>query len=356
MSILDRRRCAALGLLIATLTGPAGADDGLARFAFQQTHMGSPFHLVLYTIDEPAARRASDAAFARVAQLDAALSDYDPESELMRLCARAGTSPVAVGDDLFRCLERALAVARASDGAFDPTVNPVGRLWRRARRDRQLPDPDLLARAKALVGYQNICLDPARRTVALRKPGMKLDLGGIAKGFAAQEAQAVLKAHGIDRALVAAAGDIVVAGPPPGRDGWRVGIAPLDDPTKPPERHLLLAHAAVSTSGDAERFVVIDGKRYGHIIDPRTGEGIIRRASVTVVSPDGAMSDSLATAAFVLGPERGLALVERFDGAAALFIQRAPDGTLSERTSARWPSIRQTLASETQPADGATAP
>jgi thiamine biosynthesis lipoprotein len=136
--------------------------------------------------------------------------------------------------------------------------------------------------------------------VELLQPGLKLDLGGIAKGFAAQEAQAVLKAHGIDRALVAAAGDIVVTGPPPGRDGWRVGIAPLD-PTQPPGRILIVANAAVSTSGDAERFVVIEGKRYGHIIDPRTGYPGREVLSATVVHEDGSVADAAATALVVAG-------------------------------------------------------
>ena len=138
---------------------------------------------------------------------------------------------------------------------------------------------------------------------------MKLDLGGIAKGYAAGEAIAVLKRHGIARALVAGAGDIVVSGPPPDADGWTVGIAPLETPASRARAvYLSLKDAAISTSGDAERFVEIDGKRYSHIVDPRTGLGVVDRCSVTVVAPDGATADSLDTAAYVLGPERGLAL------------------------------------------------
>lgn len=364
MSRLNRRHCAALGLLVSVTAlvlvragqAAAGAEQKLARFASQQTHMGSSFHLVLYTMDEPTARRASDAAFTRVAQLDDALSDYDPESELMRLCDRAGEGPVAVSDDLYRCLSRALDIARDSDGAFDPTVNPVNRLWRRARRDRKLPDPDLIAKARKLVGYQNVRLNADKRTVELLKPGMKLDLGGIAKGFAAQEAQAVLKAHGIQHAMVAAAGDIVVTGPPPGQDGWRIGIAPLDDPDAPPERLLSLQNTAISTAGDAERFVIIDGKRYGHILDPRTGESLIRHASVTVVAPDGATADGLDTAVFVMGPEAGLALVENTPGAAALYIDRDEHGRIRERATSRWAAIRPATAASGLAPDAANAP
>jgi thiamine biosynthesis lipoprotein len=206
----------------------AEPGPGLARFEFDETHMGSSFHIVLYSTDEATARRASLAAFARVAELDATLSDYKPESELMRLCREAGGPPVPVSADLFRVLDASKRMSERSGGAFDVTVAPVVRLWRRARRERKLPDADLLSKALALVGSDAMHLDAGARTVELRKPGMKLDVGGMAKGYAAGEAIATLKRHGIDRALVAAAGDIVVSGPPPGSDGWTVAIAPLE--------------------------------------------------------------------------------------------------------------------------------
>src|SRR5262249_49601268 len=153
-------------------------------------------------------------------------------SELMRLCQKAGGDPVRISDDLFNVLWRAQEVARRSDGAFDVTVGPVGRLWRRAREARQLPGPQGLGKALARGGYDKVRLNEKEHTVQLLKPGMQLDLGGIAKGYAADAALAVLKKHGIDRALVAAGGDIAVSGPPPDTDGWKVGIAPLEDPEK----------------------------------------------------------------------------------------------------------------------------
>src|SRR5205807_2426091 len=158
----------------------------------------------------------SQAAFARVASLDASMSDYRQESELMRLCAKAGGPPVRVSDELFFVLRRAEEVSRRSDGAFDVTVGPVVRLWRRARRTQKLPDRDQLAQALARVGYKNVRLDARARTVQLLKPGMQLDLGGIAKGYAADEALKALKKHGVTRALVAAGGDVAMSGPPPG--------------------------------------------------------------------------------------------------------------------------------------------
>jgi thiamine biosynthesis lipoprotein len=325
----------ALGLALAAGAGPAGT---LTRYEFDETHMGSPFHLVLYSPDAATARRASRAAYDRIAALDAALSDYNPESELMRLCDRAGGPPVKVSDDLFDVLQRAVQMYERSDGAFDVTVGPVVRLWRRASRDRKMPAADRLAEARALVGSDKLELDPKARTVRLLKRGMKLDLGGIAKGYASQAAIDVLKQHGIDRALCAGAGDIVVSDPPPEKTGWTIGIAPLEAFGVRSTRRLLLANRAVSTAGDTERFVEIDGKRYSHIVDPKTGLGIVDRASVTVVADDGATADALDTAAYGLGPERGLKLVEATDHAAAFIMRQTPEG-LKTYESARFPAL-----------------
>jgi thiamine biosynthesis lipoprotein len=312
-----------------------GDGPPLKRFEFTEPHMGTRFRIVLYTSDEALARRASRAAFDRIAQLDAVLSDYNPESELMRLCAQAGGPPVPVGDDLFAVLEKSLEFSRQSAGAFDITIAPVGRLWRRARRTRKLPDPKDLARTRALVGFQNIKLDAKARTVQLLKPAMKLDLGAIAKGYASGEAIATLKRLGIERALVAGSGDIVVGEPPPGAEGWTIAVAPLESPGAPANQFVALRNAAVSTSGDAEQFVEIDGRRYSHILDPKTGLGLVGRVSVTVVAPDGMTADGLDTTVCVLGPERGLALVEATPGAAALFVRVTEHG-VETFASARW--------------------
>ncbi len=282
----------------------------LVRFEFEETHMASPFKIVLYSTDDVSARRASRAAYDRIAALNGVLSDYDPESELSRLSRSAGGGPVAVSVDLLHVLERSKRMYDRSGGAFDVTIAPVGRLWRRARRDHKLPDPARLAEAKALVGSDKLVLDPGKRTVRLEKAGMKLDAGGIAKGFAAEEALDVLKSQGITRALVGGAGDIVVGDPPPDAAGWKIAIAPLEPGTGGRPKFLLLASAAVSTAGDAERFVIIDGHRYSHIINPATGLGVEDRASVTVVAPDGGTADALETTVYVLGPERGLKLVD----------------------------------------------
>jgi thiamine biosynthesis lipoprotein len=314
-------------LLVGLTSGEQpGPTERLLRFEFAETHMACSFRIVLYSTGESIARRASRAAYDRIAALNAILSDYDPESELSRLSHSAGGPPVQVSADLFGVLERSRQIYERSGGAFDVTIAPVGRLWRRARRDRKLPDPERLAEARTLVGSDKMVLDKRPRTVRLEKPGMKLDVGGIAKGYASQAAIDVLKSHGIDRALVAGAGDIVAGDPPPDARGWRIAIAPVE-PGKPQTRRvLLLARAAVSTSGDAEQFVIIDGHRYSHIINPATGLGVEDRASVTVVAPDGATADALETTVYLLGPERGLKLVDETPGAAAIFIRSTPEG------------------------------
>jgi FAD:protein FMN transferase len=331
-------RLAVEWLLAITVAGPVieqgpGAAGRLSRFEFEETHMASPFHIVLYSKDDASARRASRAAYDRIAALNAILSDYDPESELSRLGRLAGNGPVPVSTDLFEVLRRSKEIYERSEGAFDVTIAPVGRLWRRARRDHKLPDPARLAEARPLVGSDKMVLDAKARTVHLKKAGMKLDVGGIAKGYAAQAALNVLKKEGITRALVGGAGDIVVGDPPPDAPGWKVAIAPPEPGKSGPTRVLLLANAAVSTAGDAVQYVVIDGHRYSHIINPSTGVGVEDRASVTVVAPDGATADALETTVYVMGPERGLKLVDETPGGSAIFVRSTPEGIKSFESS-----------------------
>lgn len=341
------------GWILVFVSLGAGPEPALSRFEFAETHMGSTFKIVLYSPDERTASRASRAAFHRIAALDAILSDYNPESELMRLCGQAGGPPVRVSEDLFEVLDRARETSERSGGAFDVTVGPVVRLWRRAGRDRKMPDPERLAEARSLVDYRQVRLEKGTRSVQLLKRGMKLDLGGIAKGYASGEAIGVLKRQGVEHALVAGAGDIVVSGPPPGRDGWTIGIARLNPAAGAPERLLSLKNAAISTAGDAERYVEIDGKRYSHIVDPRTGLGVVARCSVTVIARDGATADSLDTAAYILGPERGLELVESVPGAAAIIVRSTADGEKSYE-SRRFKDIRTAAPNDrTGPSNGA---
>jgi thiamine biosynthesis lipoprotein len=314
------------------------AEPGLKRFEFTQVEMAVAIRIVVYAPDQPKAKQASDAAFARLDELNGIMSDYDPQSELMRLCARSKPgNAVAAGDDLWRVLVRAQRVAEQSDGAFDVTVGPVVHLWRRARRQHELPSPERLAEARKLVGYRLVHLIPEGHKVELLKPGMLLDLGGIAKGDACDQALAVLDQQGLHRAMIEAGGDVVLGDPPPGKPGWIVGVcSPSTD--SPPARYLVLARVAVDTSGDAFQYVEIGGRRYSHIVDPRTGMGLTDGSKVTVVAPNGLTGDPLTKVVAVLGPQRGLKLIDQTPGAAA-WLLRAPAGKVETFESSRWKAL-----------------
>ncbi len=288
--------------------------------------MGMPFVITLYSDDEAVANRAFAAAFARIAALDAMLSDYQVDSELSRLSLTSGGGQaVPVSDDLWNVLEAGQQLAVASDGAFDVTVGPVVKLWRRARRTHQLPPADMLASARQSVGYRHLVLDESARTAKLVEHDMRLDLGGIAVGYALDEALRVLNEHGIKSALLDGSGDILAGDPPPGADGWRISIAPREEQDTSIHRTIRLANQAVTTSGDAWQHVEIDGVRYSHIVDPRTGLGLTDRTSATVVANKCITADSLATAACVLGPTKGLQLAREMDADAFMVRQPAHD-------------------------------
>ncbi len=327
-------------LLIVWMLGvgaPAAQPEKqeLSRFQFTRTEMAVPITIVLYWSDSATATRAAEAAFAKIHRLTAILSDYDPQSELRRLENTAsGGKAVPVSPDLWHVLSHAQALAERSGGAFDVTVGPVVRLWRRARRRGRLPPPELLDSARSLVGYRLIRLNRKDRTVELLKTDMRLDLGGIAKGYVVDEAFKVLKEFGISRALIDAGGDIALGDPPPEMPGWRIGVARLKADGAA-SRVISLSNRAVATSGDTWQYVEIDGRRYSHIVDPRTALGLVDRSSVTVVARDGITADGLASAVSVLGPEDGIKLIETTPDAAALIV-RATQGKIETYRSSRW--------------------
>jgi len=311
----------------------------LKRFQFDRVEMAVPFQLILYAPDAATANGAAEAAFARIRQLNGIFSDYDPESESRRLGDTAGRGKaVPVSPELWEVMGRAQQLSQRSEGAFDVTVGPMVALWRRARRQRELPRPERLAEASQLVGYRLVRLDPRERAIELTKPGMKLDFGGIAKGYAIDQAMAVLRGRGITRAMVHAGGDVGVGDPPPNSPGWRIAVPSLKVGA-PPQAILSLSRCAIATSGDTWQFVQIEGRRYSHIVDPRTGIGLTDHSQVTVVAPDGITADGLSTAVSVLGPENGLKLIEDTPGAAG-FILCAPGGKVETFQSARWKELR----------------
>lgn len=315
MDLPTKPRCAAIVLLLVLLPGAGCAalrpQAALQRYEYAQLHMGVQARLIVYASSEQAAETGGRAAYARVAEIEDVASDYRPTSELMRLCDRAGQGSVQVSDALFTLLSHAQELSRRSDGAFDVTIGPYVALWRTARKTKQLPTPQALAEARERVGWQRITLDPTHQTVTLATPGMRLDLGGIAKGYAGDQAIHILREHGIHSALFEAGGDIVVSDVPPGTKGWTVEVVASASERK---QTIEVANGAVSTSGDTEQFVEIDGTRYSHVVDPRTGLGLTQRYAATVIARDGITSDSLSTTACVLGDD-GKQLVKSYRGA-----------------------------------------
>ncbi len=276
--------------------------------------MGMPVRIRLYGPTDEAAKTAASAAFARVAVLDQMMSDYRPDSELSRLGTVGGTWSI-VSPDLFEVLERAVEVARATGGAFDPTVGPLVAIWRDARKSQRMPDESALASARRLVGWRHLRLDASRHAVRLAVPGMRLDLGGIAKGYILQQALGSMASLGVTQALVEAGGDIVVGDAPPGRDGWRIDVDGADAPFA--ARAARLTNAALATSGPTAQFVEIGGVRYSHVVDPRTGLGLTNDVTARVIARDGATADALATALTVAGPAAIPGILSRFPGVVA---------------------------------------
>ena len=324
----------AVGATSAAESGSATLQRPLSRYVFRQLQMGTEFRIVLYAADKTTANEAADAAYARVAQLNRVFSDYDPQSEAMRLCRSASVGQaVPVSHDLARVLKTAHNISRRSDGAFDVTIGPLTKLWRRARRQKRLPSASRLSDARSKVDYRQVQL--VGQTVQLHSAGLRLDFGGIAKGYAADAALQVLRRRGIPRALIDAGGDIVAGEPPPGEHGWRIGIGPTEKPDMKPLRFILLRCAAVATSGDAYQHVEINSVRYSHIVDPRRGRGLTTPVRVTVIAGSGIQADAWASALSVLEPDRGLPLIEGLPHAAAV-IERLVDKRLITTESKRF--------------------
>ena len=298
-------------LLLSAGYSPPTADRG---YEYSQVHMGLPVRLVLHGVDPLHAERAARAAFARIASLDRMMSDYRDDSELRAIERRNGEF-VAVSRELFDVLARAVEVARDTGGAFDPTVAPYVALWREARRSGRMPAADALAAARSRIGWRHIDLDRERSSIRLAVPGMRLDLGGIAKGYILQEALVSLRSQGVARALAEAGGDIVVGETPSGRNGWAIEAPGANETFT--ARASRLRTAALATSGPTFQFVEIDGLRYSHVIDPRTGLGVTAPRIARVIARDGATADALATALTVLEPDDAHDVVQRFPGVLA---------------------------------------
>lgn len=285
--------------------------------------MGVHFRYILYHDDAELARNLFADAARRVTELDSILSDYREQSETNQLCRSAPhASPQAVSPDLFRVVERSLQFSRLTGGAFDITVGPASHTWRKAIKRKRLPEADKLELLRTAIGSDKLRLAPPNQ-LQLLAPAMQLDFGGIAQGDAADQVGNLFRAAGVRSALIDASGDLLAIGAPPNQAGWPIEIPGLGDN----ETSIVwLRDAAISTSGDREQKLVIDGVRYSHIIDPRTARAVEQSLQATVIAPSATTADAIASALCVLTPEQGLALIELVPEAAArLLLRRAPE-------------------------------
>ena len=313
------------GITRASASGSVAPE--LQRFSRTEYLMGVDFRIDLFARSRMDAGRAFEAAFSRIADLEQCMSNYRADSELSQLCTNATKNKsIRVSDELWKVLVYAKRISHLSNGAFDVTIGRVTKLWRRARRQRELPTEHRLEEELHFVGFEKLILNPFDQSVTIRTPGLLIDLGAIGKGYAADEALKSLEKLGITRAVVNASGDVRFGAAPPNSTGWPTGIGALSA-AGPPILLQPQSHGAVATSGDAFQFIEIDGKRYSHILDPRTGMPIQVRSSVSVWAANGMEADALASAVSVLGPRRGLRLVRKLPDVEALVIwDRDGDG------------------------------
>ena len=334
MKIPSRDLWPTMLLLFLTCLCRQGVAAELQRYAFEEIAMSIPVQIVICAENELVATVAADAAFQRVHELNAIMTDYDSDSELMQLCRQGGKTgnPVSVNDDLFRVLRKSKQISTDSLGAFDITIGPVVRLWRRARRLHQFPEQRLLDDARTVVGNDLWEIDEQAQTVTIKKDKVSFDLGGIAKGDIIDQAILTLKNHGIAAALVDAGGDIRAYGIPPHQatkskdadtsevNGWVIAISAHGKEVS----RVVSDGIAMASSGDLSRYVILDGVKYSHIIDPKTGMGLTNQTAVTVLAPDAMTADALASALSILPPEVGLKILEKYEGTAAMISRLLP--------------------------------
>ncbi len=282
--------------------------------------MGTNIDVEIWHDDPAQGNAAIDAVMDEMRRIDNLMSHYKPESEISQINARAYREPVVVDKELFDLIGQAIHFSEITDGAFDITYASVGYLYNYRKHVR--PTEAQIEAALPAVNYRNLLLDPKTHSVRFEYKGMRIDLGGIAKGYAVDRGITILQARGVQHAVVTAGGDTRIIGDRFGRP-WIVGIRHPDDKNKVVTR-IPLVDTAMSTSGDYERYFDENGVRYHHIIDPRTGHSASKVRSATILGPTAMQTDGLSKTAFVLGPEEAIRIIERLPGFDAIFVR--PDG------------------------------
>ncbi|HUT31067.1 MAG TPA: FAD:protein FMN transferase [Sedimentisphaerales bacterium] len=320
--------------VLARPKAPVEADGGYRAV------MGTFARVVAVAKNSSGANSAVEAAFAQLRNVDALMSDYKSDSEISRVNRDAYERPVKVSEATFDVLQKAIYFSELSDGAFDVTVGPLVDLWRQAAEANSAPTEAELNQARSKVGYEKLLLDANQMSVRFAFDGMRLDLGGIAKGYAIDKAIEAMYKGGALGGMVDIGGDIRCFGvPTKGKTHWLIG---LQDPNRAEDwlatgetsLVLKLTDDAIATSGDYRRFVLIDGEKYSHIVDTKTGRGSKGLSSVTIICSNAIDADALATAVSVMGPQKGLALIEKLPDTEAILISPPPEYKLTKSSGA----------------------
>lgn len=336
-------RCVFMRWGVVLLAGilPAGVWAASARAASDslyyetRTAMGTTVEVYLYAADAGRAAALFEAVFEEIERVEAALSTYRSTSELSRINTYADAMPVTTDPEVFGLIGRALAFSRQTDGAFDITVGRLMKAWGFFRGQGRFPSTDELAEARKQTGWQYVTLDTTARAVRLGRMGLQLDMGAIGKGYAIDQVVRLLRAQGVSAVLIGTGQSSYYAvGAPPGEAGWPIKV-PVPFDRAQTLSTVRLRDAALSTSGNYEKFFELEGRRYCHIMDPRTGRPVEGMVQVTVIAPSAADSDALATSVFVLGPDAGKTLLDDHPGTAALLVT----GTIEQArvVSLGWP-------------------
>jgi thiamine biosynthesis lipoprotein len=297
--------------LIFLLLFPFTVFAQLKRFQFTENKMGSSFGIVFYHTDSAEAVSVSKECFAMVDSLNNIFSDYSSASEAGRLASMSIVKDQKVSDELFEVILQSKQAWLRSGKTFDVTIGALSQLWRKAKKENRFPSEAEVKAAKDITGFENVIINESAKTISFKKQAIRFDFGGIVPGYAAQRVIDLLKSKNINIALVDASGDIVVSDAPPEKDGWTIAINLPESENKVWSSNLELKNYAVSTSGDVYRFIIHDGKKYSHIIDPGTGYGVTSQRNVTVINKHGANADWLATACSILPIKKALKLIKK---------------------------------------------
>lgn len=282
--------------------------------------MGNRFEISVGSSDEEWADNCINDAVNEIKRIEKLLTTFDESSQTNLINRKAGISPVKVDQEMFDLISRAKKISDVTQGAFDITYGSIDKkLWNFDETMTNLPDPDIAKRSVRLINYNNVILDDNNTTVFLKEKGMRIGFGGIGKGYAAEMAKDVLQKKGVESGVVNAAGDLTTWGEHPNGKSWTIGIA---DPgaINHAFSYLDITNTSVATSGNYEKFIMIEGKKYSHTIDPRTGLPVQGIKSVTIITPNAEIADAMATPVMVMGVKIGLDMINQINGLACIII------------------------------------